>query len=64
MSTLEEPTVSCPYCGETITVLVDCSVGPQRYIEDCFVCCQPIDLIIDVDGDGGLAGIQALAENG
>lgn len=64
MSTLEEPSVTCPYCGEVITVLVDCSAGPQRYVEDCFVCCQPIELVIYVDIDGGLAGIEAHAENG
>ena len=60
---LEEAAVTCPYCGETITVLVDCSAGPQRYVEDCFVCCQPIELIIDVDNEGGLAGIDARPEN-
>ncbi|GAB3680917.1 CPXCG motif-containing cysteine-rich protein [Salinisphaera aquimarina] len=60
---LEEAAVTCPYCGETITVLVDCSAGPQRYVEDCFVCCQPIELIVDVDSEGGLAGIDARPEN-
>jgi len=64
MSTLEEPSVTCPYCGEAITVLVDCSAGPQLYVEDCFVCCQPIELVIHVDIDGSLAGIEAHAENG
>ncbi|MES1926370.1 CPXCG motif-containing cysteine-rich protein [Salinisphaera sp. T31B1] len=61
---LEEPEIACPYCGETITVVVDCSAGSQRYIEDCFVCCQPIELIIEVAADGRLAEIRAQAENG
>lgn len=34
--------VVCPYCGETISVLVDTSVSSQTYIEDCSVCCRPI----------------------
>jgi hypothetical protein len=34
--------VSCPYCGETITLLLDLSVEEQTYIEDCSVCCQPM----------------------
>ena len=45
--------ISCPYCGETITLVIDDSAGAQRYIEDCHVCCRPIvvDVSIDVDGD-------------
>ena len=37
-----EEEIECPYCGETITVLVDPSVNQQDYIEDCQVCCKPI----------------------
>lgn len=45
--------IQCPYCGELINVVVDDSAGPQRYIEDCQVCCRPIviDVAFDVDGD-------------
>lgn len=45
--------VECPYCGETIEVLIDCSVPEQNYIEDCQVCCRPInfDVVVDPDGD-------------
>lgn len=48
---LEEKNISCPYCGEPITVLVDTSVAEQDYIEDCSVCCQPIELRVVVDND-------------
>jgi len=34
--------IQCPYCGEQIEVIVDCSVRHQEYIEDCSVCCRPI----------------------
>lgn len=40
---LEESTIMCPYCGESFTVLVDCSEADQDYIEDCEVCCRPIE---------------------
>jgi hypothetical protein len=34
--------VTCPYCGETITVLLDPGSGAtQEYVEDCEVCCRP-----------------------
>lgn len=46
MNHQEEHIISCPYCGEIINVLIDCSFGiqedAQEYIEDCQVCCRPI----------------------
>lgn len=36
----------CPYCGESIDVLIDESAGPQSYYEDCPVCCAPILLVV------------------
>lgn len=38
----------CPYCNEPIELLVDTSAGDQQYIEDCSVCCRPIDVVIHV----------------
>ena len=35
--------VDCPYCGEAFTTAVDLSAGSQAYIEDCPVCCRPIE---------------------
>lgn len=44
--------VQCPYCGETITLTVDDSAGEQRYIEDCQVCCRPIEIAVSFDEAG------------
>ena len=52
-------TVRCPYCGESFETSVDCSAGAFRYIEDCQVCCQPIELAGDVGDDGALLGVTA-----
>ena len=41
---LKEHRFPCPYCAESISVVLDLSVDEQHYIEDCEVCCQPIDL--------------------
>lgn len=49
---LHEHEVSCPYCGETITLLVDASAGAQHYVEDCQVCCRPIEVAVEADDDG------------
>lgn len=34
----------CPYCWEEISMLVDPSVPRQTYVEDCEVCCNPIEI--------------------
>ncbi len=43
--------IDCPYCGEIIEIVVDSSVDEQTYIEDCSVCCRPIQLTVSVTGD-------------
>jgi hypothetical protein len=59
---LQPEKISCPYCGELIDLLVDCSAGHQQYVEDCSVCCRPIVVVIAVE-DGEVVGIEARAEN-
>ena len=49
----------CPFCHEKISMLLDVSVdGPQTYIEDCEVCCRPIQISYDADG-GRVRGFSA-----
>jgi len=52
MSMLNGYQIGCPYCGEEIEILIDGSAGDQDYIEDCQVCCKPINLSIRIDSDG------------
>ncbi len=54
--------IACPYCGEVITIFIDDSAGDQSYIEDCQVCCRPIDIRVSVDEDGAVS-VHARAEN-
>lgn len=46
---LEERNVRCPECGEAFTALLDLSAGDRRYIEDCPVCCMPIEFRLQYD---------------
>lgn len=46
MEPLAEASVSCPYCGELIVILLDCSIPEQEYIEDCQVCCNPMTVAL------------------
>jgi hypothetical protein len=41
--------IQCPYCGERFDTLVDAGSGAAVYIEDCQVCCQPIEFELQLD---------------
>jgi hypothetical protein len=43
---IEAAGVDCPWCGEAIELSVDTSVREQSYIEDCHVCCRPIQIAV------------------
>jgi len=43
LQTIEEKTY-CPFCNELISIIIDPSAGSQIYIEDCEVCCQPMQI--------------------
>ena len=61
--------ISCPYCGETIELLIDDSASEhmsmdgryqnsagavvEDYYEDCSVCCRPIRIQTHIDLEGG-----------
>ena len=51
-------TVECPYCWESYATPVDLSGGTFAYVEDCQVCCQPIEISLEVDTLGGLTGVR------
>lgn len=55
---LPEQRIHCPFCGEAISIVIDTSAGSQSYIEDCQVCCQPMQIVVDV-ADGELQSVRA-----
>ncbi len=55
MNLLDQETVSCPYCGESIEVLIDQQDAGQQYIEDCQVCCKPITFNVFMNFEGELS---------
>lgn len=52
--------IDCPYCGEHFETSVDTSYGSTRYVEDCQICCQPIEFVLDVDHEGVLRSLLAV----
>lgn len=59
---LIETSIDCPYCGERLAILVEPYIEQQSYVEDCQVCCSPILLDVQVEGDV-LLSITAQREN-
>lgn len=45
---MEEYFFQCPYCWEQISMLIDLSQSSQTYIEDCEICCNPIQIEVVV----------------
>ena len=35
----------CPYCWEDISMLLDSSLVSTEYVEDCEICCNPINIV-------------------
>jgi hypothetical protein len=56
---LQAAQLDCPYCGERFETAVDVSAGSAAYIEDCQVCCQPIEVTVQVDDSGVLSAVSA-----
>ncbi|MDX2319577.1 MAG: CPXCG motif-containing cysteine-rich protein [Moritella sp.] len=54
MNQLTETSIACPYCGETQEVLIDPADLGQQYIEDCQVCCKPINFLVAESADDEL----------
>jgi len=54
---LQETWIDCPYCGESICVLLNPEDLGEQYIEDCQVCCRPIEFLITQAGDGELTAM-------
>ena len=39
---IEDHSFTCPWCWQTVTVVLDLSDPAQDYVEDCEVCCRPL----------------------
>ncbi|MEJ2113030.1 MAG: CPXCG motif-containing cysteine-rich protein [Flavobacteriaceae bacterium] len=51
---------TCPYCWQYISMLLDNSIVQQNFIEDCEICCNPIEINIEFV-DRELANFEARA---
>jgi Cysteine-rich CPXCG len=49
---------SCPYCWQEISMVLDPAVKSQTYVEDCEVCCHPIQIRYSFE-DGEVVSFEA-----
>ena len=54
----KEKHFQCPYCWSDISMVFDLLSGNQKYIEDCEVCCKPIEVSYTVT-DGEIENLEA-----
>lgn len=50
--------VRCPYCGERLDTRVDLTAEEPAYVEDCAICCRPIEFHIEREEGGALRALQ------
>jgi len=53
----DNETVSCPFCGQDNCLMIDGSVGSQRFTTDCEVCCRPFEVVVECE-DGELLSVS------
>jgi hypothetical protein len=57
-----EPTcfvdIDCPSCGERYAIEIDLTQGEFSQIEDCQVCCQPMQVSIELNDRGQLRRVR------
>ncbi len=61
MQLLLETMVACPHCGEEFSTMIDSSQRSHSTIEDCPVCCRPIQFDVTCE-PGEIFDIRASAE--
>ncbi len=63
MHAIEAVIIHCPYCGEPNTVLCECTMPAQNYVEDCQICCQPIVFDVVVSEEEEILSVRTRQEN-
>lgn len=52
--------ISCPHCGEPSTLEVEAGERDQEFVQDCSVCCRPLQVRLHIAEDGSIqASVEA-----
>lgn len=55
--------ITCPYCGQSMELVVDTSVPSQCFTTDCEICCRPIEVRAECE-PGEILGLDILSGQG
>jgi hypothetical protein len=39
--------IQCPFCGQSFEIVVDTSMGTNRFTTDCEICCRPMEVVAE-----------------
>ena len=42
-------TLDCPFCGQSMELVLDTGIPSQRFITDCEVCCRPFEVTAECE---------------
>jgi hypothetical protein len=59
---LKTHNAQCPYCGETIEIDIEVLEEAQTFIEDCSVCCRPIQYSVSTNAEDEIEVIAERSE--
>ena len=48
---MEEHFYQCPFCWEEVSILLDTSVKNSVFVEDCEVCCNPLEFTVEFENN-------------
>lgn len=49
-------TVNCPFCGQSMELVLDTNLASQRFVTDCEVCCRPFEVTAECE-DGNVLNV-------
>jgi hypothetical protein len=53
--------ISCPFCGQLNSLVMDTFVASQQFTTDCEVCCRPFRVSVECEA-GEILSIDAQSE--
>jgi len=42
-------TITCPFCGQSMELVLDTSLASQCFVTDCEVCCRPFEVVAECE---------------
>lgn len=53
-------TIQCPFCGQRFEIVVDTSMGTNRFTTDCEICCRPMEIVAECE-PGEILSLDVMA---